>query len=128
MGLLAHTTETVALHNAGETFTLARTYDVNVWGVVEQLDGYHVSKVVLFIKCELGQVSLWCCAGLLEVSHQRMARVLLWFLLETHLNCVVAIFLDTFDLSDNTRTYFDNSAWNVLSIDTEHGCHSDFLS
>jgi len=40
----------------------------------------------------------------------------------------ITIFLDCTQLRDNTRPSFDNGAWNILSISTENGSHSDFLS
>ena len=49
-------------------------------------------------------------------------------ILETYLNGCIAILFHTFNLSNDTRTNFDNSAWYILTISTENGCHSDFLS
>lgn len=54
--------------------------------------------------------------------------MLLLLILEAQLNSCIAIFFDTLNLSNNTRTCFDNSAWYVLTLGTENGCHSDFLS
>ena len=47
---------------------------------------------------------------------------------ETQLYSFVAIFLQSLDLCNHTRTHFDNSAWKIFSLGTENGCHSDFFS
>ena len=102
---------------------------INECAVSKQLNGDGVTQIqFLFETCELGQVSLGRYSGFLEVSHQRCRGILLLCLLITELDSAVAILLHTFHLSNNTRTYFDNSAWYVLTLGTEYGCHSDFLS
>ncbi len=62
------------------------------------------------------------------MTHLRLCRVLLFLIDETQLNSLVAIILQSLNLCNNTRTYFDNSAWKILSLGTENGCHSDFFS
>ena len=54
--------------------------------------------------------------------------MLLLGLLESYLHGSISIFLNTLNLSNCTRTYFDNGAWNILSSGIENGCHSDFFS
>ena len=54
--------------------------------------------------------------------------MLFLLVLETYLNSCIAIFFYTLNLSNYTRTSFDNSAWYIFTISTENGCHSDFLS
>ena len=54
--------------------------------------------------------------------------MLLLIVLEAQLNCSIAVFFDCFNLSNDARTCFDNSAWYIFTIGTEYGCHSDFLS
>ncbi len=54
--------------------------------------------------------------------------MLLLLVLEAYLYGSIAILLNTLYLCNCTRTYFDNSAWNILTIGTENGCHSDFFS
>ena len=39
--------------------------------------------------------------------------MLFLFVLETYLNSCIAVFLNTLNLSNYTRTSFDNSAWSV---------------
>jgi len=118
----------MALNNTLETFTLRGTDYVNKFGVIEQLYSDSVTEIVLLIKFELGQVLFWCCAGLLEVSPQRHRSILLLSLSETQLYSLVTILLYGFNLGYNTRTSFDNSARNILTVGTENGCHSDFFS
>ena len=40
----------------------------------------------------------------------------------------ITIFFNRTQLRDNTRTSLDDGAWNIFSISTENGSHSDFLS
>ena len=40
----------------------------------------------------------------------------------------VSVCFYSLNLSNNTRTCFDNRAWYIFSIGTENGCHSDFFS
>ena len=62
------------------------------------------------------------------LPHQRFGSMFFLFVLETYLNSRIAVFLNTLNLSNYTRTSFDNSAWYIFTISTENGCHSDFLS
>ena len=59
---------------------------------------------------------------------QSLAGLLLFFLVIGKLNSGVTIGFDRANLRDNTRTSFNDGAWNILSISTEDGNHSDFLS
>ena len=40
----------------------------------------------------------------------------------------ITIFFYRANLCDNARTSLNNSAWYVLTLGTENGSHSDFLS
>ena len=73
-------------------------------------------------------MALGCNSGFLEMSHEGSRGVLLLCLLKTELKSGIAVLLNALDLSYNARTYFDNSAWHIFALGTEHGCHSDFLS
>ena len=125
---LTYTAEAMTLHNALESLTLRCACYINVSSIVEKFHSDYITEIVFLVISELGQVSLWCCTGFLEVTHHLLCRVLLLLVLEAHLNGSVAIFLDSLYLSYNTRTYFDNSAWQILALSTENGCHSDFFS
>ena len=126
---LAYTTKTVTLHNALETLTLRGTNHVYKSSVIEQLYCKSVTQVQFLIKAlELSQVTLGGNTSLLKVAHQRSRSILLLSFLETNLNGCIAIFLDGLNLRYHARTYFDNSAWHILALGTENGCHSDFFS
>ena len=77
---------------------------------------------------ELGQVSHWGYSCLFKVTHKRLCCMLLSGFLETELKSIVAVMFTCLDLSNHTRTQFDNSAWRIYTIGTENGSHSDFLS
>ncbi len=73
-------------------------------------------------------MSLGSHAGLAEVAEFGLGEVLLLLVFKTKLEGLVAVGLYRLNLSNNTRTYFDNSARHVAAVGTENGCHSDFLS
>ena len=52
----------------------------------------------------------------------------LFFLVIGKLYSGITIFLYCTELRNNARTSLDNGAWNILSLGTENGSHSDFLS
>ena len=126
---LAYTTKTMALNYALKTFTLRCTYYIYEACVLQIINSDNITQFVSRLKIlELGQVSLGCYTGFLEVTHLRLSCVLLFLINETQLNSLIAIILQSLDLCNYTRTHFDNSAWKILSLGTENGCHSDFFS
>ena len=121
--------ETVALYNALETLTFGGADDVDKIILGEEVNSNGIAEFVLAVETlELGQVALGGHAGFLEVTEFGLGAVLLLLLLKSELEGIVAIGLNGFHLANHTRTYFDNSARKVLSVGTENGCHSDFLS
>ncbi len=119
----------MTLHYSLEAVTLRYSNYIYIVTSFKHFNGYGVAKVQFLVEaCELGQVSLGSHSSLLEVSHQGCRSILLLCLLETELNGIVTILLYTLDLSNHTRTQFDNSAWYILTLGTEYGSHSDFLS
>jgi len=54
--------------------------------------------------------------------------MLFLFIGKAHLYGFITVYFDRLYLSNYAGTYFDNSAWNIFSLGTENGCHSDFLS
>ena len=126
---LADPAEVVTLHDALEALTLGDTTDVDEGGILEDIHRQLVALLeLLSIILELGQVSLGRCSGLLEVTLEGLRDMLLSDVLIAYLDGAVAILLHSLDLSNDARTGFDNSAWDVLPLGTEDGCHSDFLS
>ena len=126
---LTYTTETVTFYNALEAFTFGGAGDVDKVAVGEDVHADGVTKGIFFGKTiELGQVSLGGYAGGFEMAEFGFGAVFFFLLLKTELEGCIAVFLNCLDLSNHARTYFDNSAWNVFSLGTENGCHSDFFS
>ena len=126
---LAYATETVTFHYALIAFTFAGAYNVYEVGFSEEVGGDGVAESVSVTKSfELGQVSLGCYTGLTEVTELGLGEVFLLLVFETKLESLVAVGLYSLNLSNNTRTYFDNSARYIATVGTENGCHSDFLS
>ena len=129
MSALTHAAETVALHYALEAFALACAYNIDKVAFFENVDSKGAAQSGHSgIRIELSQVALRGYSCLLEVTGLGAGGVLFFLLLEAYLHSLVAIGLYSLDLSNHTRTYFDNSARHILAVGTEYGCHSDFLS
>ena len=126
---LTYSTKSMSFNYTLEAFTFRSTNNVNISRIIEQLHCNSVSQIQFCFKIfELGQVSLRSYTSFFKVPHQRFGSMLFLFVLETYLNSCIAVFLNTLNLSNYTRTSFDNSAWYIFTISTENGCHSDFLS
>ena len=129
VSLLTHTAETVAFHYALVSFAFGGTYHVNETTFLEEVNGECGTQLGCGVEIfELGQVSLGSYSGFLEVTGLGFCGVLLFLFHEAYLNSLVAVFFKSLDLSNYAGTYFDNSARYVLTVGTENGCHSDFLS
>ena len=129
VGGLAYTAETMAFYNTLETFTLAGTDYVNEVCFGEEVDSDGVAQFVFTVKTfELGQVTLGSYTGFLEVTEFGFGAMLFLLLAEAKLEGIVTVGLNGLNLSNYTRTYFDNSARHILAVGTEYGCHSDFFS
>jgi len=126
---LTYTTKMMSLNDTLETFTFRSSNHVHISNVIEELNSDYITQIeFLFETLELGQVALGCYSSSFKVAHQRLGSMFLFCFLETYLDSCIAIFFYTLNLSNDTRTSFDNSAWYVFTISTENGCHSDFLS
>ena len=126
---LTYTTKTMSFYYTLETFTFRSTNNVNKVSVIKHFYSNCITQIQFCFKFfELSQVSLRCYSSFFKVTHQRFSCVLFLFVLETQLNSFIAILFYSFNLSNNTRTCFDNSAWYIFTIGTENGCHSDFFS
>ncbi len=129
--LAAHAAESVAFHNSLKTFTFGSADNVHISRIRENI-GYskYVAQLELLseIRLELDEFALRGGSCLCEVPHERLAGVLFRNFVIGKLYSGITIFLNCTDLRDNTRTSLNNGAWNILSISTENGSHSDFLS
>ena len=126
---LADTAKAVALYDTLITFSFRSGYYVNKRGIVKQLYIHHIAQVELCFKVfELSQVPFGGYAGLCKMSHQGFRGMLFLLILKTELNSCITVLFNRLQLSNHTRTCFDNSAWNIFSLGTEYGNHSDFLS
>ena len=129
MSLATYTAKAIATNDALKTFSLRNTYDVDKSVFLEDIHGYCIAQIQFGLELfELNKFSCRSNTRLLEVTLQRSRGVFLFLFVISQLNSFIAIDFHRFDLSNMARASFDNSAWNVLSIGTENGCHSDFLS
>jgi hypothetical protein len=132
MGLPTDTGESVALHDALETLTLGGTDNVHELDIFREDIGNREDVTELGITGEIGieldDLLLGGGPCLFEMALQSLAGLLLFLFVIGKLNGGVPIGLDRANLRDNTRTSFNDGAWNILSISTEDGNHSDFLS
>ena len=130
MGLTAYTLETMAFNNALKSLTFGGTDNIYLLtGLKELVNGDLVTGLQLKAETfELNQMSLRSYSSLVKMAFLCTVGVLFAFFFKAQLHGFVAVSLNRLDLSNNTGTGFNNSAWNVLSISTEDGRHADFFS
>ncbi len=132
VGRTADAGESVALHDALETLTLGGTDDIHELDVLGEDVGDREDVTELGLTREIGleldDLLLGGGPCLFEMALQSLAGLLLFLFVIGKLNGGVTIGFDRANLRDNTRTSFNDGAWNILSISTEDGNHSDFLS
>jgi hypothetical protein len=132
VGLSAYTGEPVAMHDALEPFTFRSADNVHeVDALVDNiLDLEDVTKLELLLEIcrELDELALRSGTGLFEMPHQRRAGVLFADFVIGKLYSLITVGFHCTDLRDNARTSLDNGARYILTVGTENGSHSDFLS
>ena len=132
VSLSADTGEMITVDNALETLSFRRSDYVHEGNLVFQdiRNGDDVAELKLpgEVRREFDELSLGCGPCLFEVPLKRLAGVLLSNFVIGKLHGGITIFLYRTYLRDNTRPSFDDGAWNIFSISTEDGSHSDFLS
>jgi hypothetical protein len=132
VGLATDAGEVMTVYDTLETLTLGRTDDVDERNLVleDVLDGDDVTEGEFTgeVRRELDELLLGSGTCLFEVPLERLAGVFFGSFVIGKLYSGITIFFNCTQLRDNTRPSFDNGAWNVFSISTENGSHSDFLS
>lgn len=132
MSLATYTGETVAVYNALETLTFRSTDNVNERCLIHRDVTYSddVAELKLLSKVcrEFDKLFLRGGSCLFEMPHQRRAGVLFGCFVIGKLYSGITIFLNCTNLRNNARTSLDNSARYILTVGTENGSHSDFLS
>ena len=131
VGLAAYTGKAVAVHNALETPTFRSTGNVNEHLLREDVCYAELVtelELALEVRLELHELAHRIGSCLFEVPHKRRAGVLFGCFVIGKLYSGITIFLNCTELRNNARTSLDNGTWKILSIGTENGSHSDFLS
>jgi hypothetical protein len=130
--LATYSGESVALDDALESFTLRSTNDIYERNAFTEnvRDRKGVAKFELSCEVclELDKLALRSGSCLFEVPLKRRAGVLFCSFVIGKLYSGITIFFYCTELRNNARTSLDNGAWNILSLGTENGSHSDFLS
>ena len=130
VGRSADTGEMITVDNALEAPTFRSTDNIYELDVVQDVHGDGVSKLELSIEVcrEFDKLALRSSSCLFEMPQLRRAGVYLLDFVIGKLHGFIAILFNGAQLRDNTRTSLDDGAWNIFSISTENGSHSDFLS
>ena len=131
MCLSSDSRKAVTLHDSLETFTFRSTDNVYIRCVREYIgDSKGVTELKLLseIRLEFDEFALRRGSCLFKMPLQRLAGMLLTHFVIGKLYSGITIILYCTDLRDYAWTSLNNGAWNVLSIGTENGSHSDFLS
>ena len=132
VSLAADAGETITVYNALETLTFRSADNVTELHILgedvpdcELVSELELSREVVL---EFDELFHGSCSCLLEMPLKRRAGVLLCCFVIGKLHCRITVGLHGADLRNNARTSLDDGAWYVLTISTENGCHSDFLS
>ena len=131
VSLSADTGEMITVNNALETLSFRSSDYIDEGNIIENvLYGDDVAELKLLreVRREFDELSLRCGTCLFEVPLKRLAGVLFCSFVIGKLHGGITIFFYRTYLRNNTRPSFDDGAWNILSISTEDGSHSDFLS
>ena len=132
VGLSTDTLEVVTMYDALKTFTFRGTDDIYEGNFLSKdvLDGDDVSEFEFSreIVLEFDELFLRSGSCLFEMALKSLAGVFFCGFVIGKLYSGITIFFNCTDLRNNTRPSLDDGAWNVLSISTENGSHSDFLS
>ena len=132
VGLTAYTLKVVTVHNTLETLTFGSTDNIDECDILFE----DVGNGDLVAQLEF---ALEICLKLYELAHRSdpclckmtlkgLAGVLFSCFVIGKLNGGITIFFYRTNLRDNTWTSLNDGAWNIFSISTEDGNHSDFLS
>ena len=132
VGLAADALEVVAMYNSLETLTLGSTDDVDERNLVVEdvLYGNHVAELELSaeVRREFDEFLLRSSSCLCKMALEGRTGLLFFLFVIGKLYSGVTVLFNCTDLRDNAGTSLDNGAWHVLTISTENGSHSDFLS
>jgi len=132
MSLATYTGKAVAVNNALETLTFRSADYINESHILGE-DVSHGECVAQFeilrkVCLKLGEFATRGNTRFCEMPLERIAGVLFCCFVIGKLHCFVTIGIHSTQLRNNARTSLDNGAWKILSISTENGSHSDFLS
>ena len=130
VGLLHYTTETVALHNALETFTFGCAYYGYFVAFLEYIRyAYNFAEALLEVHvAELKHFMLGRRAGFFKVTLEGRRGVFFFALAISELQSVVAIGFVIENLCDYTRASFDDRTCNVFAVAVVDAGHSDFFT
>ena len=132
VSLAADTGEAMALHNTLETLTFGSTDNVYESHILSEDVGHGESVAQFEIPCEVrrkfDELAVRSGPCLFEVALESLAGVFFCSFVIGKLYGGITIIFNRTELRNNTRTSLDNGAWKILSISTENGSHSDFLS
>ena len=123
--------ESVALYNTLETTTFAGSLYVNYVTNLEQfLNADFLTNLVGSVRRnpELTNVIETFRVGLFHMTCDRLVHPLRFFLVETNLNCAVAVILYSFHLEDLARACFYNCDRYCLTQFSIDAGHSNFFT
>ena len=132
VGLTAYSCEAVTLHDSLESLTLGGSdYIHEAYALGEDVGyGKNVAEFQLLSEVcgKFRKLALGVDTRLLEVALESLAGVLFSGFVIGELYSGIAIILNCTELRNNARTSLDNGARYYLTVGTENGSHSDFLS
>ena len=131
VGRAADSCETMTFNNALESFTLRSTDYIDVLHFFENIcecNGVAELKLSLEVCREFDKLTLRSGSCLFKMPFERGAGMLFCSFVIGKLYSGITIFLYCTQLRNDARTSLDDGARYVLTVGTENGSHSDFLS
>ena len=128
---ITNTAKTVTGNDTLETMTFRGSYSIDELAFLEDINCQNFTMflfMTLLETAELSNITFGGSVGLGKMATHSLGGAAFFLLTKGQLNCRVTIFLDGLHLCHNTRTSFDNSARNLLSVGIKKTGHSNFLS
>ena len=131
VGRSTDSVEVVAMDNALESLSFGSTGNIDEIAFVNDVgnrDGVAQFQFLLEVCREFGETTMGSGSCLFEVPKHGLTGMFLSCFVIGKLDGGITIILNRLHLRDNTWTSLNDGAWNIFSISTENGSHSDFLS
>ena len=127
----AYSLESMTFDYALEAFALGGSHNIDEHSFGENVRNRKLVaefEILCKVSLELDKFLLRRNTCLVKVTFKCLGGVLFFLFVIGKLHCGITVCFHCAQLRNNARTSLNNGAWNIFSIGTENGSHSDFLS